>query len=113
MVELAAAGYIFLGQYLSTSYKSLEDDLVKYRGGVHVELTINDGPRLYVDTATLMDRKEDTGFHPVQVEYAVGVRHRFGPFEVKLEEKCFHPVDGQSNGGEAQDYLLLEGRINF
>jgi len=115
MLEFVAAGYLFFSQNMASNYYALEGALVSHRAGVHLELSVSPkGPTLYVDTETLIDKRvDDTSFHPVQVNYTVGVSQRLGGLELIVEKKCLHPVDGTSKGMTTQDYFSAEVRLNF
>lgn len=112
--NLLLSGFLFFGQYFDSTYAALEGQEVKYRAGIHLELpTTEKGPILFVEDETLMDGAEGGNFHPVQINYKVGLSQRFGNFEAIIENRCLHPVDGQSGGAKGQEYKLVEVRWHF
>ena len=50
---------------------------------------------------------------PKQINYTMGVKHKYKAIEIIMSHKCLHPVDGISNGTKAKSYNLIEGRFNF
>ena len=108
------SGFLFFGQYFDSTFTALEGHEVKYRAGIHLDLpTFDKGPILFVEDETLMDGAEGGNFHPVQINYRVGLIQRFGNFEAIVENRCLHPVDGVSNGIKSQEYKLIEVRYHF
>lgn len=108
------SGYFFFGKYFESSYLDLERRPVGYHAGIHLDIEIDEKwPTLFIENKTLMEGHGDIGFNPSQINYKIGLKQIFKPFEVIIKHECLHPVDGTSNGRAAQSYSLIEGRINF
>lgn len=108
------SGFLFFGQYFDSTLTDLEGRDVKYRAGIHLDIkTIDKGPVLFVEDETLMDGMNGGNFHPVQINYKIGLSQRIGDFEAIIMNECKHPVDGKSGGAVVQDYKLIELRYHF
>jgi len=107
-------GYLFVGKYLKSDYFDLEKKHIRYRAGIHLEITtVEKGPILFLEDETLMENMNDNGFKPSQINYKIGLNQKINQFNIIIKHECLHPVDGKSNGTAAQSYTLIEGRFNF
>ena len=109
-------GYLYFGQYYDSSLLDLEGRKVKYRAGIHIDLSVAEGTTLFVEDETLMTDTVGTAFKPGQINYKVGVVQDIWLMEngtIILQHECKHPVDGASEGEAAQSYNLIELRYEF
>lgn len=108
------SGYLFFGKYIESSYMDLEKRPIKYHAGIHLDIKIGERwPVLFVENKTVIGGQGNIGFNPSQINYKIGLKQTFQPFEIIIKHKCLHPIDGISNGRSAQSYNLIEGRYNF
>lgn len=115
LIGVLLSGFLFFGQYFDSNLTDLEYRPVKYRAGIHLDIkTFDKGPVLFFEDETLIDSMVgDTNFHPVQINYKIGLSQRLGDFEAIIMNECRHPVDGYSNGAKGQGYGLIELRYHF
>ncbi|MCK5605892.1 hypothetical protein KAR91_28605 [Candidatus Pacearchaeota archaeon] len=106
------SGYLFLSKYLNHEQTDLEGRDIAHKTGVYLEIK-SKWPTLFVKEETLIRDIVNGASFPKQINYTIGVKHKYKAVEVILTHKCLHPVDGTSGGKKAKDYNLIEGRINF
>lgn len=108
------SGFLFFGQYFDSTLTDLEYRPVKYRAGIHLDIkTFEKGPVLFVEDETLIAGYEEGNFHPIQINYKIGLSQKLGDFEAIIMNECRYPVDGRSGGAVVQDYKLIELRYHF
>lgn len=108
------SGFLFFGKYFNSNYSDLEKRPIQYHAGIHLDIKIHEKwPVLFLEDKSLIGGHGYIGFNPSQINYKIGLKQKFEPFEIIIKHECLHPVDGTSNGKKAESYNLIEGRYNF
>ena len=108
------SGYLFFGKYLNSNHLDLEERLIEYHSGIHLEIEVDEKwPTLFIEDKTLIGGRGNIGFNPSQINYKIGLKQMFKSFEMIIKHECLHPIDGTSDGRAAESYNLIEGRYHF
>ena len=106
------SGYLFLGKYLNHGQQDLEGRDINYKAGIYLEHESELATFFMKDETLIRDIENGSSF-PKQINYMIGIKKKIGSIEILLTHECLHPVDGNSGGGKAIDYDLIEIRLNF
>lgn len=109
ITPILLSGFLFFGQYFNSSYEDLEKRPVNYQAGIYLESKPFKDITVFLEHKTLMDAK--TGaltFHPVQINYKLGLSYTMDKLKWTFQRECLHPVDGISGGSRAQSYNLIQ-----
>lgn len=106
------SGYLFLSKYLNHEQTDLEGRNIAHKAGVYLEVK-SKWLTLFIKEETLIKDIINGKSFPNQINYTIGVKHKYKAMEIIMTHKCLHPVDGTSDGEKAKSYNLIEGRLNF
>ena len=106
------SGYLFLGKYLNHEQQDLENRKINYRAGIYLEIKTR-YPTFFLQEETLIRDIEKDSSYPKQINYMLGIKQKIYDFELIMTHECLHPIDGVSNGKQAESYNLIEARYNF
>lgn len=107
------SGYLFFSKYSDSEKTDLEGRDIAYTAGIHIEIATEVGTTFFLNEETLIRDINDRGSFPKQINYKLGIKHRYKSVEISIVHECLHPVDGASMGEAATDYNMIEGRYYF
>lgn len=110
------SGYLYYGKYFNSNYYGVDNRIVKYRAGIHIDIKPFEEYNTYIflEDETLVDeRVSSVNFHPMQINYKIGLIHKIDDFTVIFKHECLHPIDGIHGSYYDQEYDLIELRYNF